>query len=220
MRILCSGAAVLAFALLASACSEVLPTDPSLAPSDASFSHTSSTASAWTGSGPGTVTVVADGTSGDAILEYSASNIGYSTNTWTLETTASSAGTILLPWSYTGFHAYFNVTAYAEAFVTSNGVTTTIPLVSAGPANCCSSPSAGFSFSGNLELTLQAGDSYGFRFGGANFDSNNIFLGTFTVDLPESPISREQCKNGGWEAFGFRNQGQCIAFVNTGHDSR
>jgi hypothetical protein len=28
------------------------------------------------------------------------------------------------------------------------------------------------------------------------------------------------CKRGGWETFGFRNQGQCIRFVNTGRDSR
>ena len=28
------------------------------------------------------------------------------------------------------------------------------------------------------------------------------------------PTSREQCKNGGWRSFpGFKNQGQCILFV-------
>jgi len=32
--------------------------------------------------------------------------------------------------------------------------------------------------------------------------------------------SKDDCKNGGWETFGFRNQGQCIRFVNTGQDSR
>ena len=26
----------------------------------------------------------------------------------------------------------------------------------------------------------------------------------------------DACKNGGWEGLGFRNQGQCIQFVNTG----
>ena len=31
---------------------------------------------------------------------------------------------------------------------------------------------------------------------------------------------KEQCKKGGWEAFGFANQGQCILFVNDGVDSR
>ena len=32
--------------------------------------------------------------------------------------------------------------------------------------------------------------------------------------------TKDDCKNGGWEAFGFSNQGQCIRFVNTGQDSR
>jgi virginiamycin B lyase len=31
-----------------------------------------------------------------------------------------------------------------------------------------------------------------------------------------TPTSKEQCKDGGWRAFGFRNQGQCIAFVERG----
>jgi len=31
---------------------------------------------------------------------------------------------------------------------------------------------------------------------------------------------KDDCKNGGWEDLGFRNQGQCIRFVNTGQDSR
>ena len=32
--------------------------------------------------------------------------------------------------------------------------------------------------------------------------------------------TKDDCKDGGWEAYGFANQGQCIRFVNTGHDSR
>ena len=31
---------------------------------------------------------------------------------------------------------------------------------------------------------------------------------------------KDECKNGGWEELGFRNQGQCIRYVNTGKDSR
>ena len=36
----------------------------------------------------------------------------------------------------------------------------------------------------------------------------------------DDPSSIDECKNGGWEAFGFRNQGQCVRYVNTGKDSR
>lgn len=35
-----------------------------------------------------------------------------------------------------------------------------------------------------------------------------------------NPEFKEDCKNGGWVEYGFRNQGQCIRFVNTGQDSR
>lgn len=34
------------------------------------------------------------------------------------------------------------------------------------------------------------------------------------------PQSRDGCMVGAWQGFGFRNQGQCIRFVNTGQDSR
>lgn len=34
------------------------------------------------------------------------------------------------------------------------------------------------------------------------------------------PTTKDECKNGGWEQFGFRNQGQCVRFVETGKDSR
>ena len=35
----------------------------------------------------------------------------------------------------------------------------------------------------------------------------------FTVGA--APADRNDCKRGGWEIFGFRNQGECVAFVNT-----
>jgi len=33
---------------------------------------------------------------------------------------------------------------------------------------------------------------------------------------PPAPTSTDQCKHGGWRAFGFRNQGQCVASVRRG----
>jgi hypothetical protein len=38
------------------------------------------------------------------------------------------------------------------------------------------------------------------------------------VDASAVPTSKEQCKNGGWRTFGdtFKNQGQCVAFVERG----
>ena len=44
---------------------------------------------------------------------------------------------------------------------------------------------------------------------------------TYDFDLADlDPASRMDCMDGGWEEFGFRNQGQCIRYVNTGQDSR
>ena len=36
------------------------------------------------------------------------------------------------------------------------------------------------------------------------------------TSAPRTPATKEQCKDGGWRAFGFRNQGQCVASVNRG----
>jgi hypothetical protein len=46
-----------------------------------------------------------------------------------------------------------------------------------------------------------------------------IFVGSITViDAPPVLISKEQCKNGDWRNFPqFKNQGECIAFVNNPH---
>jgi len=40
------------------------------------------------------------------------------------------------------------------------------------------------------------------------------------TQAPSGPTSKDQCKNGGWRNFSvprrFKNQGDCIQFVNTG----
>jgi hypothetical protein len=43
-------------------------------------------------------------------------------------------------------------------------------------------------------------------------------LGDVIVHAAALPAAEEQCKNGGWRDFGdtFRNQGQCVAFVQRG----
>jgi hypothetical protein len=32
---------------------------------------------------------------------------------------------------------------------------------------------------------------------------------------PPLPTSKDECKDGGWRQFGFRNQGECVAFVES-----
>ena len=40
--------------------------------------------------------------------------------------------------------------------------------------------------------------------------------GLQSVVLPTTPTTKAQCKEAGWKQFGFKNQGQCVAFVNHG----
>jgi len=34
------------------------------------------------------------------------------------------------------------------------------------------------------------------------------------------PTTKDECKDNGWEKFGFKNQGECVSFVETGKDRR
>jgi|GEM_PF-6364063 len=43
---------------------------------------------------------------------------------------------------------------------------------------------------------------------------------TFCVLVENNPTTKDDCKKGKWEDFDFKNQGQCIRFVETGKDSR
>ncbi len=98
------------------------------------------------------------------------------------------------------------------------------------PAGCVTLDISG----GSVNATLT--DSYGDRIGTGSASpefSNGAIPGwddfqaaNVTYDLTVSPIvvlepqTKDDCKKGGWEQYGFRNQGQCIKFVNTGKDSR
>lgn len=146
-------------------------------------------ATPWSGSGTGTTNVVSDGTSSAPEFTYSYSNPCHcgASGSWTFSTTSDVSGSVDLAWSYTGFNAYYAVTVGLSAFVTHLGVTTTTPLVSAGPTNCCSSPSSGFSYSGATTLAVAVGDTYGFTMRGSNDDSNSQLNGTLTATVTESP---------------------------------
>lgn len=64
------------------------------------------------------------------------------------------------------------------------------------------------------QVTLSASDNVEVRmvFGA---ESDERFDWT-TFDVLSGPQTKDDCKNGGWESYGFPNQGQCIQFVNTG----
>jgi hypothetical protein len=47
------------------------------------------------------------------------------------------------------------------------------------------------------------------------FEFWRTHIASFAATAPV-PASKDDCKNDGWKSFGFKNQGQCIKFVNTG----
>src|SRR5437867_1427122 len=85
---------------------------------------------AWTGSGPGTATVLSDGTVNHPQFQYSLSGDDvHNDQTWDFHTTADAGGTVTLTYCWNGFHSFFRVTAHLQAYVTHNGVPTFTALV-------------------------------------------------------------------------------------------
>ncbi len=130
----------------------------------------------WSVSGTGPV-LDSDGTSSAAAFHYNADNSPTGVNI-TFQATASQAGTIKVPYTWSGLHAWFNVTAGLQQFVGNSAPTS---VFAAGPQNCCATPSNGFLYGGVAEFTVQAGQTYGFVLTGNNGDINRFFRGTFTL---------------------------------------
>src|SRR5205823_6491188 len=114
----------------------------------------------WTAaaSNGGTTTInPASGPSGCPAFSYSI-NLGnpaggVPARTWKFQTTAPATGTVTFNWHYSGFHAFFEVTALLQVFAGANNIT----LYSAGPVDCCTTPSAGFDVSGTGTIAVTAG---------------------------------------------------------------
>lgn len=88
-----------------------------------------------------------------------------------------------------------------------------------------------FYINGNLVGSGPAGENFirelflnSYNYGLDQFPTlgNDSYAAHWHVGLtePEDPTVKEQCMDGAWESFGFKNQGQCIRFVETGKDSR
>lgn len=128
----------------------------------------------WTISGPGTTSSTQTGAT--STHSYAMNPAGSTTRTWDVDSgPVANAGSYSFDWNYSGFHAFFAVTAF---LATSEGTT----LINVGPTNCCSSPSAGFNYSGSYTFTnVGIGDTIGFSVGGSNGDSNNQLNGTLIL---------------------------------------
>jgi YDG domain/Putative Ig domain/Kelch motif/Galactose oxidase, central domain len=143
----------------------------------------------WTASANngGTTTITppsGPSTSGQFAYSINLGGGGVPARTWTFQNTAAASGTVSFNWQYTGFHAYFEVTALLQVFDASNVVT----LYNVGPTDCCTSPSGGFSVSGTATINVNQGDAFGWIVGGSNFDSNSVLNGTLTITNFSAPL--------------------------------
>gem|GEM_PF-2113554 len=128
----------------------------------------------WTISGPG-MTSATPNSPNHWVLKYALNPAGFSTVTWNASSTATTDEHITLNWVYSGFHAYFDV----KAFLTT---TAGDIIINTSSAICCTPPSAGFNYMGSYTFTgLMTGDTFGFSFGGSNFDINNQLNGTLNL---------------------------------------
>lgn len=58
----------------------------------------------------------------------------------------------------------------------------------------------------HIDLVVRVGDATGNR---------TVSSGRFFVEAPVDPLTKDGCKDGGWQAHGFPNQGQCVRFIET-----
>jgi hypothetical protein len=178
-----SAAFIIVFASIIGACADANPTGVA-APKQPARSVSIAAATPWTANGPGTVTVVSDGTAGDAAMEYEYFPPDYNIYTWDFETTADQTATVTLPWSYIGQHnsglgGGARVVLYA---VVNDAVVATL----------IDQEAYTFFLDGTYTFSVSAGDTYGFRLGGS---SNDDFFGPprlqgqFTVGQPQAPAN-------------------------------
>lgn len=74
-------------------------------------------------------------------------------------------------------------------------------------------------FSASFDVTSFESGDYCFIFNPGGNQNDVRETVEFFIQKTD-PDNKNECKKGGWADFNFRNQGQCIKFVNTGMDSR
>lgn len=137
----------------------------------------------WT-SGPGTLTSTQAGNV--ASLTETNPNSSFGQSVWTVSALAVDGGDYTFDWQFSGFFAFFNVTAGLRAIENSG----TTGILAAGPASCgaCNPPSGGFNYLGTYTFSgISAGETIRFQTYGQNGDSNRTMNSTLrlTQHVPE-----------------------------------
>ncbi len=161
----------------------------------------------WTASGNGVVTLLNNGATGTPAFSYN--NPGVFTGAWIFSKLATAAETVNLTYAWNGFHSYFNVTTGLDVFVNRGGMDVYVqplvnePLTGEGPVVCCAFPSGGFTYAGATAVSVQAGDTYGFRVRGSHGDGTFAMNGTVRAVVGGTPQFTVSVRG---TAGGYENQ--------------
>lgn len=128
-----------------------------------------------------------------------------------------------LPESSTFYDCRFDYTPLTGSttdWTTATFSSTDIPtLVAPRGGALCPATLAGMPEGSTVSaIVINVGDTGPTDAGLAGYYDNvvvELISGTTVYDFEASPGSRDECKKGGWETFGFMNQGDCVQFVNT-----
>lgn len=74
-------------------------------------------------------------------------------------------------------------------------------------------------FSADIAAYAASQGGFGWVLSGVN-DTNPFVNWNDVLVLGCFPEVIDDCKKGGWDIYGFKNQGQCVRYVETGRDSR
>ena len=100
------------------------------------------------------------------------------------------------------------------------GSRTNATLAGAASSSLTTFDIGAFLLPGTNLITVQGGNgNFGCGPGPYSCNPAGVVFGG-TLSFQSSPLTKDDCKDGGWEVYGFRNQGQCVRFIQTGEDSR
>jgi hypothetical protein len=119
----------------------------------------------WSGGGPGTTNIASDGSCAHPRFEYHVNGDG---GVWIFSAKARSTRRVTVAWSYTGFHAWFNVRVELERFIRRGDAEILQETLTDGGRP---GPSSGFTYTGISTFDIWPGDTYGFRMSGSDFGS-------------------------------------------------
>lgn len=118
---------------------------------------------------------------------------------------------------------YVPVAGSTTEWTTASFSSTDVPVFVAkrgSRINACPATLSGMPAGSHVRaIVINVGDTTASDSGLAGYYDNVVIeqtSDTTVYDFEASPATKDDCKNGGWAAYGFVNQGQCIKFVNTG----